>query len=65
MASAPFNEFQFINSNLANISNNNVGISRSGTGTLPATTVTTFYQTSTFLNAMTGQTEIGVALIQS
>lgn len=61
---APFNEFQFVNSNLANISNNNVDAPCSGRISLPATTVTGFYATSTLLNITTGQTEVSVALIQ-
>lgn len=62
---APFNEFQFVNSNLVNLSNNNVNVPHTGRVPLPNATVTSFYATETFLNSTTGQTEVSVGLVQN
>lgn len=62
---APFNQSQFINSNLTTIVNNNVGVSQTGHINLPPGTVTSFYQSAIALNATTGQTEVVMSLIQN
>lgn len=63
MAVNNWNEQGYVNPNLQQISNNNVGTPRTGSIPLPSTTVTTFYRTATVLNATTGQTENETALI--